>query len=158
MNLKNSLLALALSLLPVVASAQTSTSVGTAGAGGFASFVQTIVGIINLLVESLAGVALVLFFAGGVRYLYKAGGKNTEERKAMSWSLLALFILFSVWGILNLMNQALFGTGTSSSVGSSGTDTIVTGSTPAPLNLPSSSQYQSFPQNPPLPPARPAGL
>lgn len=78
----------------------------------FASIVQTLIGFINALVGVLATLALVIFFWGLVRYIKDSGDAkgHAEGRERIIWSLVALFILFSIWGILSLMNVALFGT------------------------------------------------
>ena len=77
----------------------------------FASAIQTLIGLINMLVSVLAAGALVVFFIGLVRYIKDSADSHghTEGRERIIWSLVALFILFSIWGILALMSVALFG-------------------------------------------------
>ncbi|OGC84715.1 hypothetical protein A3F55_02540 [Candidatus Adlerbacteria bacterium RIFCSPHIGHO2_12_FULL_53_18] len=69
--------------------------------------VYPIVDFIDLTVSTLGGVVLVLFLIIVVRYIAKAGDAHgkSEERRAMGWGLLALFILFSIWGIINIFKQ-----------------------------------------------------
>jgi len=77
----------------------------------FADLVKEFVGLVNIVIPVLFSLALVLFLWGGVRYIYKAGdakGKS-EERSALGWGLLALFILFSIWGIIRLLEEAFLG-------------------------------------------------
>ncbi len=78
----------------------------------FSSAIQSIIGIINMLVGVLAALALVVFFIGLVRYIKDAADAkgHAEGRERIIWSLIALFILFSIWGILMLMTQTFFGT------------------------------------------------
>lgn len=88
----------------------------------FADVVRMLVGLINDIVPVLLGIALLFFFWSGIRYIYKAGdakGKN-EERQALLWGLAALFILFSIWGILGLLGEAF----------SDRSDSVETGSVP----------------------------
>jgi cytochrome bd-type quinol oxidase subunit 2 len=77
----------------------------------FASVVQDLISLINLLIGVMAPLALVLFFAGLVRYVYKSDDEHERARgkETITWSLIALFVLFSIWGILALMNEAFFG-------------------------------------------------
>jgi hypothetical protein len=77
----------------------------------FSSIVQDLVGLINLMVGVLAPLALVVFFYGLAKYVYNVGDSHghKEARETILWSLVALFVLFSVWGILALMNEAFFG-------------------------------------------------
>jgi|GEM_PF-2411330 hypothetical protein len=118
----------------------------------FASIVQNIVSLINLTVGVLLALAVVVFFIGLVRYIRESGDAkgHAEAKERIIWSLVAIFVLVSIWGILAVMNTAFFGGGSSSS--------DINGSTQMPLNLSGSSQYQSLPQNVPTPPARPSGL
>ena len=77
----------------------------------FEELVRQFVDLINLVIPILFSLALVLFLWGGVRYIYKEGdakGKS-EERSALGWGLLALFILFSIWGIIRLLEEAFLG-------------------------------------------------
>ncbi len=78
----------------------------------FASAIQTLIGLINMLVGVLSAMALVVFFIGLVRYIKDSGDAHDhkEGRERIIWSLIALFILFSIWGILALMSQTVFGT------------------------------------------------
>jgi len=92
----------ALSLaMPLVASAQALQPL--------ANLIGAIARIVGALVPILITIALVAFFWGLVRYLYKAGGeKGTKEGKdLMIWGLIALFVMVSVWGIVRLAQDSL---------------------------------------------------
>ena len=71
----------------------------------FAEFVGVVVQSINAIVWLLSSIALLLFIWTGVRFMWDVkGGKTKAERKqAMVWSLVALFVLFSIAGITNLL-------------------------------------------------------
>ena len=77
----------------------------------FASAVRSIIDLINMLVTVLGALALVVFFIGLVRYIKDSGDAkgNAEGRERIVWSLIALFILFSLWGILSLLSVSFFG-------------------------------------------------
>ena len=83
----------------------------------FATIVSSIVSLINITIGVLATLAVVAFFVGLVRYIRESGDAHahTEAKERIIWSLVALFVLFSVWGILALMGTAFFGSGSSSS-------------------------------------------
>jgi hypothetical protein len=70
--------------------------------------VGQIIGIINLLVALLGSVALMVFVWGGVRYLYKSDDAHRQAQKEfLGWSLLALFLIVSVFGILQIVQGML---------------------------------------------------
>lgn len=74
-----------------------------------ASLVNQFVDLINLAIPVIIGVGIILFLYTVVHYIAKAGdaqGKNAE-RTAMLWGLVALFVLFSIWGIINIFRQML---------------------------------------------------
>ena len=71
-------------------------------------FVSQIISVINLLVALLGSIALVIFIWGGVRYLYKADDSHRQAQKEfMGWTLVALFVIVSVFGILKILQSML---------------------------------------------------
>lgn len=74
----------------------------------FATLVGQIISVINMLVAFLGTVALVVFMYGAVRYLFKFDDKRKQAQKEfLGWSLLALFVIVSVFGILQMV-QGIF--------------------------------------------------
>lgn len=69
----------------------------------FADIVAYLIGILNQLVFVLAGLAVVLFLWGMVKYVRNSAMGKPQDKKVVLWSLIALFVLFSVWGILRVM-------------------------------------------------------
>ncbi len=65
--------------------------------------------ILNLLIPVLIAAALVVFFWGLVQYIRKSGGEEGagSGRGTMIAGLISLFIMVSVWGIINLAQNAL---------------------------------------------------
>ena len=73
-----------------------------------AQLVSQIISIINLLVALFGSVALAIFVWGGVRYLTKVDDTHRQAQKEfMGWSLVALFVIVSVFGILQIV-QGIF--------------------------------------------------
>lgn len=73
-----------------------------------ATLVAQIIGVINLLVGLLGSIALMVFVWGGVRYLYKSDDTGKQAQKEfLGWSMLALFLIVSVFGILQLVQGVL---------------------------------------------------
>jgi|SRR3989344_2543327 len=93
---------IALVLLPTVVSAQLT---------GVKDLITAVGGLINPLIAILVGVALLVFFWGLARFIFRLGGdeKAVEEgKRIMKWGLIALFVMVSVWGIIDFMQDAIF--------------------------------------------------
>ena len=73
--------------------------------------VNQLVGLINVIIPLLASLALLAFFWGLVKYIYATSDTKGHEdgKELIIWGLVAMFVLFSVWGIINLFKQGLFG-------------------------------------------------
>ena len=66
--------------------------------------------IIRTLITIAVAVALLAFFWGLARFIFKVGGdeKAVEQGKAlMKWGLIALFVIVSVWGIISFFQGEL---------------------------------------------------
>ena len=75
----------------------------------FASLVGSIIGLIDLIIPILVGMAVLLFFWGLIQYVRKAGEAKGREagKQAIIWGLIGLFIIFSLGGILNIISYSL---------------------------------------------------
>ncbi len=77
------------------------------GWGGGQTFSGTIryvlIPLINQVIPVLGALALVLFFIGVIRYIRSEG--DHSNRDEILWSLIALFVLFSLWGILRILTN-----------------------------------------------------
>jgi hypothetical protein len=70
--------------------------------------VTAIGNIINLLIPILIGAAVVVFFYGLILYIWgNSGESNARGRHTMIAGLGALFVMVSVWGLINLAQGAL---------------------------------------------------
>jgi Type IV secretion system pilin len=100
---------------------------GTVGGGGFqpgagigkpvptiGGFVGWFIELINYLVWALLTASL-LFFLYGIFTLMFVQGTNEESRskgkKFMLWGIISLFVMVSVWGLVALLKNSLFGNG-----------------------------------------------
>lgn len=65
--------------------------------------------LINLATPIVVALALLYFFWGLATYILTAGGGEAEGKKKgrdiMIWGILALFIMVSIWGIINIVRQ-----------------------------------------------------
>jgi hypothetical protein len=76
---------------------------------GLRTLIDRVGVIVSDLILLMAGVALLAFFYGLAKFIFKAGDeKGIEEGKnIMLWGLVALFVLVSVWGIIAFFQRDL---------------------------------------------------
>lgn len=90
----------------------------------FAALFSNLTGLIRLLIEIInqaiavvASLALLFFFWGLANFILNSSNeeKKSEGRNIMIWGIVALFVMFSVWGLIGvLQNTFLRGSSTSS--------------------------------------------
>jgi cbb3-type cytochrome oxidase subunit 3 len=78
----------------------------------FAGFIGNIIGVIDALIPLLISVAMVIFFVGLIQYIYNSGDAHGhgKSKELILWGLVALFVLMSLWGILDLAKTSIFPT------------------------------------------------
>src|SRR6266404_2126856 len=114
MNIRAILFA-AFALVPEAARAASIAGSGCSSVmSSFQCFAQAIGNLLGLATAALIGIAIVIYFFGIVRNLFKAGGGSAQSfgsiRDNLVWGIIALFVVFSIWGIVGLLGNALFGT------------------------------------------------
>jgi len=86
--------------LPFVASAQN-------GIQGILGLVQNT---IDALIPIIIGLAVLVFLWGLLSYVVaKDADKQKEARGVMIWGIIAIFVMVSVWGLVGILNQTIFG-------------------------------------------------
>ena len=87
------------------------TVTGSKGGTTFASFVTGLIGAINtIVVPVIFALAFLVFVWGVVKYFFFNGSDETartEGKQFMLWGILGLALLFSVWGLVNLLLSTL---------------------------------------------------
>ena len=68
---------------------------------------ETIGGLINLATPIVVALALLYFFWGLAQYILNQGNEEKKKsgKEVMIWGILALFIMVSVWGIINVVRD-----------------------------------------------------
>ncbi len=88
-------------LLPTIALAAPNT---------LKELVALIVGVLNAATTTLIALALVAFLFGAAYNMLKAGERGSGAlRQFLVWGIIILFVMVSIWGILNILQQTLFG-------------------------------------------------
>ena len=61
--------------------------------------------ILRALVPFLIGIGLVIFLFGVLRYIAKGGSESdrANARQLMLWGIIILFVMTSVWGLVNVI-------------------------------------------------------
>ncbi len=77
----------------------------------FSEVVCIFVDILLLLVPLLVGIALLVFFWGIVKFIKSAGSETARDdaKNIMFWGIIALFVMVSIWGIVQFFFQDFFG-------------------------------------------------
>ncbi len=83
-----------------------------AAAANFDTLINDVSVWVRILTGILASLALLAFFWGLVKYIWAAGNSESKEsgKKIMVGGVIALFVLFSVFGIVRFL-QSTFGVG-----------------------------------------------
>jgi hypothetical protein len=75
----------------------------------FGDVVMIVVNLIRSVIPVIIAFAVIAFFWGMLKFMRSLSGdtKGIESGKSfMIWGLIALFVLFSVWGILGLLSTS----------------------------------------------------
>ena len=94
--------------MPFMAFAQTTQLV----TGGTSIADKVLIGV-NAVVYILMGLAVVYFVAGVIKYI--AANDDATKQKAkdtMIYGIIGLFVIVSVWGLIKVLQNTVFGVGT----------------------------------------------
>lgn len=90
--------------MPLIAAAQLNT-------GAISSYSSGIIGVINnIVVPVLLAVAFIFFVWGVFNYFILGAAdekKRTDGKQFTLWGIVGFVIIFSVWGLVNLVTQLL---------------------------------------------------
>ncbi len=77
----------------------------------FKEVVCLILGVLNSLVPIIIGLTLLVFLWGLARFILAAGDEKKLEagKSLMIWGVIGLFVMVSVWGIVNILYGSFFG-------------------------------------------------
>ncbi|MDB5194386.1 MAG: protein of unknown function with transrane region [Parcubacteria group bacterium] len=101
----------ALALGPVAAFAQ-ATSAGQPNLGFLTSFLSTLKSLINTALPLVVGLALLAFFWGVAQFIWGGEAKRDEGKQHMIWGIVGLFVMVSVWGLVQFLGSVVGVTGT----------------------------------------------
>ncbi len=91
--------AITLTILPVFVSAQR--------LGGIKDWAEGAKEIVDVLIPLAFMLALAIFFYGVAKYIWSEGQGKAEGKSIMTWGVVALFVISSVWGIVYFIQKEL---------------------------------------------------
>ncbi len=68
-----------------------------------AGVIALFIGLINKVIPIVVLLALVAFMWLCVRYVMSPSDEGWQRRSAIIWSLIALFVMFSIWGLIRVL-------------------------------------------------------
>lgn len=104
-------------LLPAVSFAQSAPVAAPAVAGGgtgrgrtATQLLDQVTEVVELMIPILIGLALLVFLWGVFKYVFASDPKNKKEALPyITWGIISLFIMVSIWGIVFLLQGAFLG-------------------------------------------------
>jgi hypothetical protein len=84
--------------LPSIASAQVDLS-------NLGNAIESLTQVINALIPFFIGIAVLVFIYGIIKYVLSGGdeGARKEARNYMIFGIIGIFVMVSVWGLVNLL-------------------------------------------------------
>ena len=76
--------------------------------GNIEDIIQSISSIVALALPIVVALGLLAFFWGLVKFIFAAGDEaaKDEGKRIMLWGIIALFVMVSVWGIVNFIGES----------------------------------------------------
>ncbi len=76
-----------------------------------ASTINLLLDLINTSIRALSIIALLIFMLGGVRYIWGSSNKEGHgaDKKLLIWGVVSMFVLFSLGGLVRLIEIAFLG-------------------------------------------------
>lgn len=79
----------------------------------FAELVGVFINLINKIIPVVIALALLTFFYGILKFILSLSSNDkSDAKKAMFLGVVALFVMVSVWGLVNVVTQTFFNFGT----------------------------------------------
>ncbi len=77
--------------------------------GNVENIVESIGNLVKLATPIVVGLALLAFFWGLVKFIFSGGDEEAKKdsKHLMIWSVIALFIMISIVGIINFIGNSL---------------------------------------------------
>ncbi|MDP3735578.1 MAG: hypothetical protein Q8R39_04080 [bacterium] len=76
----------------------------------FNELVKLFLDIIGKAIPVIGGIALLLFLWGAAMVIFQGGSEDAvrDGKRRIFWGLIALFVMFSVWGLVSILTETFF--------------------------------------------------
>lgn len=105
-------------VLPAVVSAQALSPITNVN-----NLTTRLLGMGNTFTYLLVALAVIYIVWNVVQYFIKAESDRAESGKAIVWGIVGLFIIVSIWGLVNILTNTFKTTPTDQAIPNLGTDT-----------------------------------
>lgn len=74
----------------------------------FKELIDLIIRILNPVAGLVIATGIFIFFWGLVKFIWQSGSEDAvkQGKKLMTWGVVALFVMFSVWGIVGILTNS----------------------------------------------------
>jgi len=88
-------------------------AISYAAVGTFKDLIELFTGLLYSLIPLIISLALVYFLFGVAQFIMHAGDsvKREEGKTIMMWGIIALFVMVSIWGLVRVLQNTIFGGG-----------------------------------------------
>jgi len=81
-----------------------------ANGNGISGLLGLVQNTINAVIPIIIGLAVLVFLWGLLSYVVsKDADKQKDARGVMIWGIITIFVMVSVWGLVGILNQTIFG-------------------------------------------------
>jgi hypothetical protein len=82
-------------------------AVSFAALEGLSDLLISFRGLLNLIIPVIFGLAIIYFFWGTVQFILHSGEQKSRDdgKKKMLWGIIALFVMFGIYGILRFVGD-----------------------------------------------------
>lgn len=85
-------------------------AIAMAAPANLTELIELLTGILLLFIPVIFGLALIAILWSGAKLVLHAGneGKREEDIKMLIWGIVVLFVMVSVWGLVNILKNTFF--------------------------------------------------
>jgi hypothetical protein len=93
----------------IIATLALAPSLAFAQLGNVSNLLTSFDNLVRLALPIVVALALLAFFWGLAKFIFAAGDEAAKEsgRRIMIWGVVALFVMVSVWGLVQFLGTAL---------------------------------------------------